>query len=425
MFVDKAVVMVSAGDGGEGKVSFRHEKYIDRGGPDGGDGGDGGDVIVVGSNSENTLAKYRYEKRIKAPDGIGGEDRRKHGKSGEDLRVPLPVGTMITVDGQVIADLTYPGQEVIIARGGKGGFGNAHFVSSTRQAPRVAEKGESGDSFEAVFELKSIADVGVIGLPNAGKSTFLSVVSNARPEIANYPFTTLVPNLGVVQIDKENSLLVADIPGLIEGASQGKGLGDEFLRHVERTKVLLHLIDSYNEDISAAYKTIIGELKAYSTDLSKRPQIVALTKIEGLDEEIVADLLKQLKKAVPKGTKVMAISALNKTGVKELLYELLKISQAARKEEADNAPKDEIVIIKPVFDDLAWIVDKIGDNHYLVTGRKIERFASKTRFDNDFSMQRLRDIFKKMGIARELRRQGAKPDDKIQIGKNNVGTFEL
>lgn len=424
MFVDKAIVTVHAGDGGDGKVSFRHEKYIEKGGPDGGDGGDGGDVVVVASNSENTLSKFRYEKRIKAPDGLPGEDRRKHGKSGEDLRVPLPVGTVVTVDGQIYADLTYPGQEVVIATGGKGGFGNAHFVSSTRQAPRVAEKGETGDNFEAVFELKSIADVGIIGLPNAGKSTFLSVVSNARPEIANYPFTTLVPNLGVVPIDKENSLLMADIPGLIEGASKGKGLGDEFLRHVERTKVLLHLVDAYQDDITGAYKTIMNELKAYSKELAKRPQIVAITKIEGLDDEIVADLTSQLKKKVAKSTKVMAISALNKSGVKELLYELLKIADEAKKIEIASAPKQEIPIIRPEFDDQAWKVEKT-ENGYLVTGRKIERFASKTRFDNDFSMQRLRDIFKKMGIARELRRQGAKAGDTIQIGKINVGTFEL
>jgi len=424
MFVDKATVTVHAGDGGDGKVSFRHEKYIDKGGPDGGDGGDGGDVIVVASNSENTLAKFRYEKRIKAPDGLPGEDRRKHGKSGEDLRVPLPVGTVITVDGQIYADLTYPGQEVVIATGGKGGFGNAHFVSSTRQAPRVAEKGETGDNYEAVFELKSIADVGIIGLPNAGKSTFLSVVSNARPEIANYPFTTLVPNLGVVAIDKDNSLLMADIPGLIEGASMGKGLGDEFLRHVERTKVLLHLVDPYNDDVVAAYKTIMNELKAYSKELAKRPQVVAITKIEGLDDEIVADIVKNLKKSVSKGTKVLAISALNKSGVKELLYELLKVAHEERKIEASKVQKQEIPIIKANFDDLAWRVQKT-DNGYLVTGRKIERFASKTRFDNDFSMQRLRDIFKKMGIAKELRRQGAQEGAKIQIGKNNVGTFEL
>lgn len=424
MFVDKASVIVNAGDGGDGKVSFRHEKYIEKGGPDGGDGGDGGDVIVVGSNSENTLSKYRYDKRIKAPDGLPGEDRRKHGRSGADLRVPLPVGTVITVDGQVYADLTYPGQEVIIARGGKGGFGNAHFVSSTRQAPRVAEKGEKGDTYEAVFELKSIADVGIIGLPNAGKSTFLSVVSNARPEIANYPFTTLVPNLGVVAIDKENSLLMADIPGLIEGASAGKGLGDEFLRHVERTKVLLHLVDPYQDDVVKAYKTITAELKAYSKELAKRPQVVVITKIEGLDDEIVADLIAQLKKSVSRGTKVMAVSSLKKSGVKELLYELLKISQAAKKKEIEEAPKQEIPIIRPEFDDQAWKVEKT-DNGFLVTGRKIERFASRTRFDNDFSMQRLRDIFRKMGIARELRRKGAEAGDTIQIGKNNVGTFEL
>lgn len=288
MFVDKVTVKVKAGDGGDGAVSFRHEKFIDKGGPDGGDGGHGGDVILEASRNQNTLAAYRFQRELKADPGKAGSKRRKHGRSGKDFTAQIPVGTTIlSNEGEVLADLTHDGQQVIVARGGKGGFGNAHFISSTRQVPRVAEKGEEGEELELTLELKMIADVGLVGLPNAGKSTFLASVSNARPEIANYPFTTLTPNLGVVDLGKEDSLLIADIPGLIEGASQGKGLGDEFLRHVERTGVLLHLIDSYNDDISKAFKTIYAELKAYKLDLTTRPQIIALTKIDGLDDEIV------------------------------------------------------------------------------------------------------------------------------------------
>lgn len=421
MFVDKVQVQVSAGDGGDGYMSFRQEKFIDRGGPDGGDGGNGGNVIVVGSNSENTLAKFRYDKRVTAEAGARGFNQKKHGKRGADLIVPLPVGTVVLRDGEVVADLTEPGEEVLIARGGKGGFGNAHFVSSTRQAPRVAEKGEAGDSFEAVFELRSIADVGIIGLPNAGKSTLLSVISNAKPEIANYPFTTLVPNLGVVDIDKNQSLLMADIPGLIEGASEGKGLGDEFLRHVSRTKVLLHLIDAYETDVVQAYKTINTELKAYSSELARRPQVIALTKVEGLDAEIIEDQLSKLR-LVTKKTPLFAISSLNKVGVKELLFVLLGIVQKSKQKEQKT--KSEIAVIKPVLDESAWQVNKT-EYGFIVSGRKIERFASRTRFDDDFSLQRLRDIMRKMGIMRELKRQGLEEGHVIQIGKSPVGTFEF
>ena len=251
MFIDKATVSIKAGDGGNGKLSFRHEKFIDRGGPDGGDGGDGGDVVFVASRNENTLADFRYQKELAADAGQPGGPTRKHGRSAKDLLVPVPVGTVVTdSEGNILADLAEDEQRAVIARGGKGGFGNAHFVSSRRQAPRIAEKGEAGEELQAYLELKMIADVGLIGLPNAGKSTLLSVISNARPEIANYPFTTITPNLGVVDVDGKDSLLFADIPGLIEGAAEGKGLGDEFLRHVERTAVLLHLIDAYQEDVA-------------------------------------------------------------------------------------------------------------------------------------------------------------------------------
>jgi GTPase len=247
-FIDKVLVSVAAGNGGNGVVSFRHEKFIDKGGPDGGDGGKGGDVVFVASRNQNTLAAFRYQKEIKADHGNAGSKRKKHGRSAKDLLVALPVGTVAsTADGTVVADLVEDGQRVIVAHGGRGGFGNAHFISSRRQAPKFAEKGDVGDAMDLTLELKMIADVGLVGLPNAGKSTLLSKISNARPEIANYPFTTLTPNLGVVDIDAGNSVLVADIPGLIEGAADGKGLGHDFLRHVERTAVILHLIDAYTD----------------------------------------------------------------------------------------------------------------------------------------------------------------------------------
>lgn len=422
MFVDTAVVKVSAGDGGNGSVSFRHEKFVDKGGADGGDGGKGGDVIFMASYSQNTLAKFRFQRLLTAEPGTAGSKRKKHGKNGQNLTVPVPVGTIITnEDGEVVADLRHDGHGVLVARGGLGGFGNAHFVSSTRQTPRVAEKGEPGSALTATLELKMIADVGLIGLPNAGKSTLLSVISNARPEIANYPFTTLTPNLGMATIDKETSLLFADIPGLIEGASEGKGLGDEFLRHVERTLVLAHLIDCYEEDVASAYKTIQAELKAYKIDLSKKPQILVLTKIEGLDDEIVNAQKKALQKVAPKGTKVLAISAQSKLGLKEFLRAVYKVVEQQRnlqKKEVEDAPSLPIITIP---DEQAWQVKKV-DKTYMVTGRKIERFATRTDFTSYHGTQRLRDIMKKMGILHELVRQGIEAGDKISIAR--IGSIE-
>lgn len=419
MFVDKATISLRAGNGGNGYVSFRHEKYVDRGGPDGGDGGDGGDIIVVASNSENTLARFRFDKIIHAEDGKGGFKQKMHGKRAKHLEVPLPVGTIVTdEEGNVRADLIFPGQKVRIAEGGKGGFGNAHFVSSSRQAPKFSEKGEEGESYTAVFELKMIADAGLIGLPNAGKSTFLSVVSNAKPEIADYPFTTLIPNLGVTSLDDERSMLIADIPGLIEGASTGKGLGDEFLRHVERTSVLIHCIDAYSEDPVLDYKTIKNELKAYSTELAKRPEIVVLTKIEGLDSDIITMQTKVLKKVVAKGTKVFAISAQAHLGLKEVLEAAYTLVAKARQVVVE-ARAEEIVVIKPDFKELEWKVEPIEEGVYMVIGRKMERFAMRTDTDNEEAVRRLRDILKKKGVFHELSRKGAKRGAKIVFGKNH------
>ncbi len=424
MFVDKVSVTVSAGRGGNGAVSFRHEKYIDKGGPDGGDGGQGGDVVLVGSTRTNTLAAFRYQKEITAKDGSPGSKRKRHGKSAPVLEVQVPVGTAVyNEEGVLIADIISEGQKAVIAKGGKGGFGNAHFTSSRRQTPRVAEKGEPGEFLEATFELKIIAEVGLVGLPNAGKSTLLSRITNAKPEIANYPFTTIKPNLGVAEVGKERSLLVADIPGLIDGASEGKGLGDEFLRHVERTRVLVHLIDAYSADVTESYRVIRKELAAYRIDLSGRPEIVALTKIEGLDEEIVADQIAQIKKCVQKGTPVLAISAQSGQGLKELLKQAVKFADKEA-EKLQETEEDSLPVITLGQEDDAWQVEKTTEG-FLVTGKKIERFASQTDFDNFAGVDRLRDIMRKMGIMHELERKKIEPGEYIIIGqKYEHGRFE-
>lgn len=423
MFVDRVEVTIKAGDGGDGLLSFRHEKFIAKGGPDGGDGGQGGDVVLQASINQNTLAAFRYKKLLQAKNGAPGGKRQRHGKNGDDLEVAVPVGTaVIDKNGQVLADFTTDEQTVIIAKGGQGGFGNAHFTSSTRQAPRIAEKGEKGEALQAVLELKMIADIGIIGLPNAGKSTLLSVVSNAKPEIADYPFTTLHPNLGVVDINKTSSLLMADIPGLIEGASQGKGLGDEFLRHVERTSLLLHLIDFYSEDIPAAYKTILKELADYRVDLSKRPEVVALTKTEGVSEPQLAAKIKQLQKIVPKNTPVLAISSSSRAGLDELLRVLQKRVAAMRKKRVKK-PEEELLVIGWRPSDEDWQIIKTDDG-FAVTGRKIERFATRTRFGDAPSEERLRDIMRKMGILRELESQNIEHGQTITIGQPEIGELE-
>ncbi len=419
MFVDKVLVKVKAGDGGNGRLSFRREKYVDKGGPDGGDGGNGGDVIVVASNNQDTLANYRYQKQLKAASGEPGGERKKHGKSADALELLVPVGTVVTDDeDMVIADLTQVGQRAIVARGGEGGFGNAHFISSVRQAPLIAEKGEKGDERVVTFELKMIADVGLVGLPNAGKSTLLASTSNARPEIANYPFTTLKPNLGMVKVGKDKDLLVADIPGLIEGASQGKGLGDEFLRHVERTAVLVHLIDIYNDDVASAYKIIQKELKEYEIDLASKPQLIALNKIEGFDDDIVQDKIAQIKKVAPKSAQVFAISAQAKQGVEELMRAADKLAQKARTAKAKKQ-NNELPVLTLEDSPEAWKLVKMNDK-FVLTGKKIERFARRTDTSDYHGEQRIRDIMKKMGIMRELKRQGAEAEQKIVIGKPKI-----
>ncbi len=435
MFVDTAKVTVRAGKGGDGVVSFRHEIYIDKGGPDGGDGGRGGDVVFVATEQLNTLLNFRYKPELKADDGRSGSKRKMSGRSGKALVVKVPVGTIVKRNGRVIADLVDPGKEVVIARGGDGGFGNAHFKSSTRQTPRMAELGEAGEEFEAELELKLLADVGLVGFPNAGKSTFLSVVSNARPEIANYEFTTLTPNLGVADVDG-GSILIADIPGLIEGASEGKGLGDQFLRHVERTAVLLHMIDTYSDDPAEKYLTVRRELEKYSQELAVRPEIIVLTKCEGLDDEIVAMQSTALQNVV-NGAPVLAISSQTHAGVKELLRLARREVEAYRAREVkavEEATDDTVPVISLDAAQLAdgWNVEELPEETnetgetvkvFLVTGAKIEKFARRTNFDQFEAVNRLRDIMKKLGITHELIRRGAEGGSRIVIGDSQPFTL--
>lgn len=463
MFVDTAKVKLQAGKGGNGAVSFRREIYIPKGGPDGGDGGKGGSIIFRADKDTNTLLDFRFNPELTAEDGKNGSGQRSAGRSGKDLIVEVPIGTIVKRDEEVLADLTRDQEEAVIARGGDGGFGNAHFKSSTRQAPLIAEVGEPGEAFEATLELKLLADVGLVGLPNAGKSTFLSVVSNARPEIANYPFTTLTPQLGVATVDGRD-LLIADIPGLIEGAADGKGLGHAFLRHVERTAALLHLVDVYNNDAGEAYKTIRGELERYS-NLATRPEIVALTKCEGVDAEII-EMQKSAILAVNPKAHVYAISAAAGQGTIEVLRELIKLKkqsqaqmksndkdslgqtadgtafseswssdsqadagrdQGAQRVGPESVPFDEenaspmkagqvipVITLSPAQLNDAWKVEKIDDK-FVVTGPKIEKFARRTDLNNYASVNRLRDIMKKLGIRAELTSQGAEPDSIISI----------
>ncbi len=335
-FLDRAKIYVRAGDGGAGCVSFRREKYIEFGGPDGGDGGKGGDVWLECVDSLNTLIDYRYQQHFKAGTGTHGMGRNRTGGAGKDVTLKVPPGTVVLAEDEeaVLAELTEPGQRLRLLKGGNGGFGNAYFKGPTNQAPRHAIPGQEGEEMWIWLRLKLIADAGLVGLPNAGKSTFLAAVSAAKPKIAAYPFTTLHPNLGVVRAGDVDFVL-ADIPGLIEGAHDGAGLGDRFLGHVERTRVLLHLVDGTEEDVATNYRVIRRELKAYGGDLDKKKEIVALTKCDALDEETIAERCEALRKAARK--KPLVLSAVSGQGVREALFALIReIGRADALEQAEQ-----------------------------------------------------------------------------------------
>lgn len=422
-FIDSADVYIKAGDGGDGIVSWRRERFVDKGGPDGGDGGDGGDVVFKATRNLNTLQSFRHKQKLVATDGQPGKPAKQHGKNGQDLIVEVPVGTIIKFQGEVLVDLTEDGQTAVIAVGGRGGFGNAHFVSSTRQAPKVAEKGEPGESFEAKLELKLLADVGLIGLPNVGKSTLLSVLSNAHPEVADYPFTTLSPNLGVADIGN-SSLLIADIPGLIAGASKGKGLGHDFLRHIERTAVLIHLVDAYSENPAKDYNLIIKELTKYQIDLTTKPQIVVLSRVDGLDTSTIDKQLAKLRKVLPSKTPLLAISAKTSLNLKQMLSITSKLVNMARTKSSKVSSKPAVGTKTYRLEKSSpWRVSRSGEHSFLVSGSKIERFVKRTDFDNQWGVNRLRDIMKKMGITHELKRNGAQPGDTIRF-KGSLRTLK-
>jgi GTP-binding protein len=416
MFTDKIDITVRGGRGGDGRLSFRHEKYRARGGPDGGDGGHGGSVVLRVDHNLNTLAAFRRQGQLKAEPGQPGGGDRKHGRSGTDTVVAVPEGTQVYSDGQLLADLVHNGDTLVVGKGGRGGFGNAHFVSSTRQTPRAAEIGEAGQERSLTLELKLVADVGLVGLPNAGKSTLLSVISNATPEIADYPFTTVTPNLGVVDTDTL-SFLVADIPGLIKGASTGKGLGDEFLRHIERTAVLIHLIDAYSDDLARDYSTIQQELKSYKIDLTSKPQLVALTKVEGLDAATLKAKKAELKQAT--GQPVYAISAAAHQGINALLRAVLPLVQAARTTRSEEVALAAIPVIDETSQPNLWHVTKEGKS-FIVTGENLEGFARRTNWQNDDAIERMRDILRKQGVARELGKLGAEAGSLVKIAGHEL-----
>lgn len=331
-FLDQAKIYVKSGDGGRGCVSFRREKYVERGGPDGGNGGRGGDIVFEAVKDLNTLIDFRYTQHFRAKNGNGGAGRDMTGASGEELVIKVPVGTEILDEDKetVLLDMTDEGQRVTFLKGGDGGFGNAHYKSATNQAPRKSTPGWPGEERDVWLRLKLIADAGLVGLPNAGKSTFLAAVSRAKPKIADYPFTTLHPNLGVVKAG-EYSFVIADIPGLIEGAHEGHGLGDRFLGHVERTSVLLHLIDGTQDDVVKAYKTIRNELRQYGGGLAKKPEIIALTKTDAIGEELALDQARILEEAT--GQKAMVISAVAGTNVDKVMYKLADIIKLKKSED--------------------------------------------------------------------------------------------
>ena len=420
-FSDNAEIEVQAGNGGNGIVSFRREKFVEFGGPDGGDGGRGGDVIAVGRENIHGLSDYRSRVKVVAESGQSGNERKKHGRSGGDSYMYVPVGTQVFANDRLIADITEENQQLVIARGGDGGFGNAHFTSSTRQAPKVAERGEKGESLKLRLELKLIAEVGLVGLPNAGKSTLLGSVSNAKPKVADYAFTTLKPHIGVVDLASSGCLFV-DIPGLIDGAAEGKGLGDEFLRHVERTSILLHCIDIYSDDIARDYKIIDKELASYDNGVLKnKPRIVALTKVEGLSPDDINSASKPLKKLCP--YKIFPISAKSSEGLAELFaaIEIVR-TQVDVTDEIPVIGIDGVVSEVPAENE--WSVEVIDETNLRLQGVKIERFASRLDFNEYPMRQRMRDIMQKMGIISRLENDSVPLDTVLHIADQSIHLYE-
>ncbi len=421
MFADRAKIFIRSGKGGDGHVSFRRELYVPAGGPDGGDGGKGGDIIFEVDKGMTTLADYRHRGKFCAGDGEPGNKKRCHGKNGNDLILKVPEGTIIkeSESGKVIADMSGGNSRQVILRGGRGGQGNMHYATATMQAPKYAQPGQSARELWVNLELKVIADVGLVGFPNVGKSTLLSRVTNAQPKIANYHFTTLNPNLGVVDLEGGRGFIIADIPGLIEGASEGVGLGHEFLRHIERTRVIIHMVDAASTEgrdpVDDIYK-INEELRAYNPEIAKRPQVIAANKIDAIyigDEDPIQRIRDEFE---PKGVKVLAISAVSGKGLKELLYQVREI--------LDNLPQETVVFEQEFFPEdmaidsnLPYTVEKSTEeeNTYIVEGPKIEKMLGYTNLDSEKGFAFFQKFLKETGILDELETAGIQEGDTVRM----------
>ncbi len=413
MFVDTAEIEVRSGRGGDGMVHFRREKYVPRGGPDGGDGGRGGDVVLEVSPTLSTLAAFRHTTRYSAEDGRSGGSQNRTGRSAEALVIPVPPGTVVydAETGDLLGDLTEPGQRLVVCKGGRGGRGNTHFKSSTNQVPRTAERGEPGEEKRLRLELKLIADIGIVGVPNAGKSTLLSVLTNARPKIADYPFTTLEPNLGVAEVDDETTVVLADIPGLIEGASHGAGLGFEFLRHVQRTRVLIHLLDGLSPDPLADYAQINAEMALFDPALARKPQIVAVNKA---DQAEVQERWKTLKAQFKKQkVDVRLVSALARTGVRDLLLDAARLL-------AETPPPqplgEQVPVYRPEEDPRQFEILREAEG-WRIRSRAIERAAEMTPWDQPGAVRRFQKLMERLGVDDALREAGAQEGDTVFIGE--------
>ena len=409
MFIDRARIRITGGKGGNGCCSFRREKYVPRGGPDGGDGGHGGDVYFVVDPRLSSLLDFRYHAHWQGQNGVHGKGSDQHGKNGAETLIPVPPGTLVRRydSAELVADLTAEGDRLLAVHGGRGGKGNARFTTSTNRTPRFAELGEPGEEIEYVLELKLIADVGLVGLPNAGKSTFLGAVTEATPKIADYPFTTLSPNLGVVSLSGYRTLTIADIPGIIEGAADGKGLGHDFLRHIERTRLLLFLIDLGDEDPEATRAVLENELEQHSPAFAKRPKVFALNKAD------VPENRDRFDEIVPRFGRAFGISALTREGVPELLEHLWEIVDRLRKEEeldADENPVEKEYTFQPKFD-----IKPTGSG-FRVEGKVVLRAVRMTDFENDEAVRHLQMKLDRMGVFKALKRLGAAEGQPIFIG---------
>jgi len=411
MFIDEVEIHVMSGKGGDGAVHFRREKYVPRGGPDGGDGGKGASVILEAKYTLNTLFAFRNRKEFKGENGARGGGSNQTGRSADDLVIHVPPGTLVydADTNQLLGDLVEDKEQLIVCEGGRGGRGNARFATSRNKAPRIGEKGAPGEERNLRLELKLIADVGLVGVPNAGKSTFLSVVTNAKPKIAAYPFTTITPNLGVAELDIENSLVLADIPGLIEGAHQGIGLGHDFLRHIQRTRVLIHLLDGMGEDPLLDFAQINSELALFDPDLGAKPQLVVFNK---MDLPEVQNRWPEVKKALEeRGYEPMAISAVAGTGVRPALYKAAQLLA-----EAPLLPEPEQTPVYRVEEDPREFSIKKSDDGWLVLGKSIERAAAMTYWEYDQSVRRFQRIMQALGIEDALRKAGIQEGESVFIG---------